>query len=100
MIYYNVSIHIEPEIEEQWLQWMRETHIPAMMATGCFSAHLFTRLREPVQDGTISYIVQYLAESDDQLQRYYDEYAAHMRSDGSQRFGDKFLIFRSVTESV
>jgi hypothetical protein len=100
MIYYNVSIHIEPAIEQAWLQWMLEIHIPQVMATGCFTDYVFTRLLEPVQEGTLTYIAQYLVEDESHLQQYYDEYAPALRQDSSNRFGDNFVIFRSVTKSV
>ena len=36
MILYNFTSQVEPEIENQWLEWLHEKHLPEMMATGVF----------------------------------------------------------------
>ena len=36
MILYNVTISIDTSVEEDWLQWMKEIHIPDVMNTGLF----------------------------------------------------------------
>ncbi|MEO8589060.1 MAG: DUF4286 family protein, partial [Flavobacteriales bacterium] len=36
MILYNVTINIDLDVEREWLVWMKETHIPEVMATGLF----------------------------------------------------------------
>ena len=44
MYIYNVTITLEPEIEAQWLDWMQQHHIPAMLATKKFSGALMTHI--------------------------------------------------------
>ena len=36
MIIYNVTVSIDKEIEKQWLDWMKNTHIPDVMNTALF----------------------------------------------------------------
>ncbi|MBT6516091.1 MAG: DUF4286 family protein, partial [Crocinitomicaceae bacterium] len=36
MIVYSVTVKVNQEIEENWLRWMKEVHIPDVMATGFF----------------------------------------------------------------
>ena len=36
MYIYNITINIEKSIEEDWLRWMQEKHIPEMLNTGKF----------------------------------------------------------------
>ena len=36
MILYNVTISIDENVEQKWLQWMKNTHIPDVMKTNCF----------------------------------------------------------------
>ena len=50
MISYNVSITIEPDIEYEWVQWMKEHHIPRVMDTGCFVFHDFYKLLKPSEE--------------------------------------------------
>ena len=36
MIIYNITISVEKEIVQEWLDWMQKKHIPQVMSTGCF----------------------------------------------------------------
>ena len=36
MIIYTITINIENELEEEWLNWMQEIHIPHVLGTDCF----------------------------------------------------------------
>ena len=44
MLIYNVTVKVEPGIAADWLQWMRQEHIPEIMATGCFTHHQIVQL--------------------------------------------------------
>ena len=37
MYIYNVTINIEDSVQNEWLRWMQEKHIPEVLATGKFS---------------------------------------------------------------
>ena len=36
MIIYNVTVNVDLDVHDQWLQWMKATHLPDVMATGLF----------------------------------------------------------------
>ena len=44
MIIYNVTVSIDQSIHEDWLQWMKEIHIPEVMETGFFLENKVCRL--------------------------------------------------------
>src|SRR5690349_8057948 len=39
MLLYNVTVGIDKVLEAEWLIWMRDQHIPAVMATGYFKEY-------------------------------------------------------------
>ncbi|WP_298484775.1 DUF4286 family protein [uncultured Maribacter sp.] len=100
MYIYNVTINVEETIVSNWLVWMKETHIPEMLATGKFSKALMTKVLVEEEMGGITYSVQYTTDSKATLQKYYEEDAEKMRSDGSKRFAGKFVAFRTELEIV
>ncbi|WP_299430361.1 DUF4286 family protein [uncultured Maribacter sp.] len=100
MYIYNVTINVEETIVNNWLVWMKETHIPEMLATGKFSKALMTKVLVEEEMGGITYSVQYTTDSKETLQKYYEEDAEKMRSDGSKRFAGKFVAFRTELEIV
>lgn len=95
MYIYNVTINIDESEHETWLEWMKETHIPDMLATGKFTEAKMCRVLVEEELGGITYSIQYSCPSKEHLVRYYAEDAERMREDGVRRFKDKFVAFRT-----
>lgn len=100
MLIYNVTINVDPGIEEAWLDWMQHTHIPEMLATGKFRQARMCRVLVEEETGGITYAIQYHTESRKLLEAYYREDAERMRRDGTERFGDSFVAFRTELEII
>jgi hypothetical protein len=100
MIFYNITINIHESVENQWLEWMQQTRIPAVLGTGKFlSARLVKVLIEEEMGGT-TYSVQFTTDSRATLEKYYQEDAAQFRQESHQLFGDKLLAFRTELELI
>ena len=67
MIIYNVTINIEESIHDTWVDWMKNEHIPDMLATKKFTKALMTRVLVEEEMGGITYSVQYTAPNADTL---------------------------------
>jgi hypothetical protein len=96
MIIYNVTIKVDHSIADDWLDWLKEEHIPDIIKTGCFTHATILRLLEVDESDGITYAVQYHAESKAMYNRYIRDYADTMRKKGSDKWGNKFIAFRSV----
>lgn len=99
MYIYNVTINVVEEVHEEWLQWMKEEHIPQMLDTGKFTKALMTRVLVEEAMGGITYSVQYTTKDKATLEAYYNENATELRA-ASKRFKDKFVAFRTELEVV
>lgn len=99
MYIYNVTIHIEDSAHDRWLEWMMREHIPAMLATGKFMKALMTKVKMEGENEGTSYSVQYTTDSQETLQKYYDEDAAKIREQGNP-FEGKFVSFRTELEVI
>ena len=95
MIIYNVTINIDENLQESWLNWMRDVHIPDMLATGKFTEAKMSQVLVDEEMGGISYSVQYTALNREILDRYYEEDAPRLRQDTQDRFGNQFVAFRT-----
>jgi hypothetical protein len=100
MIIYNVTIKIYPDIEAEWLNWMQREHIPEVLATGYFDRAVFTRLLEPHDEEGLTFSVQYYTSTHHRYKQYIDEEAPKLRQKGFDRFGDRFIAFRSLMETI
>jgi hypothetical protein len=99
MYIYNVTINIQEDIHEKWLEWMKNEHIPEMMATGKFTKALMSRVMVEEEMGGITYSVQYTAKNKEMLQRYKEEDAARLRAK-TKPFEGLFVAFRTELEIV
>ena len=100
MIIYNVTIKVDHSIADNWLLWLKEEHIPEVVATGCFTHAAILRLLEVDDTEGPTYAIQYHAESKSLYNRYIQHFSEAMRKKSMDKWGNKFIAFRSVMEVV
>lgn len=101
MVLYNVTVNIDEDVEQDWIQWMKVTHIPKVMETGYFVEHRMMRMLSEVPDATGStYAIQYLAQAMGSLESYLEKEAPKLQKESIIRYGSKMVAFRSVLEDV
>jgi len=100
MIIYNVTVKVERQIADPWLQWLLNEHIPDIMQTNCFVDYKVVRLLELDDSEGPTYAIQYCAESKSDYNRYIELYAPTMQKLSFEKWGQHFIAFRSVMEVV
>ena len=99
MYIYNITINVEKSIEKDWLRWMQEKHIPAMLDTGKFFEAKMCQVMVEESQG-VTYSIQYTTDSKETLEKYYEENAAQLRQEGSLLFKEKFVAFRTELKVI
>ncbi|KJD36415.1 hypothetical protein PW52_04415 [Tamlana sedimentorum] len=100
MYIYNVTSNIDESIHEEWLNWMKQEHIPQVLATGKFTNATLTKVLVTEDMGGVTYSVQYRTNSREDLEDYYNSHADTLRSEGLRKFADKMLAFRTELEII
>ncbi len=100
MYIYNVTTQLAWAIHTDWLTWMQETHIPEVVATGCFTHHRMVRVLEVDETEGPTYAVQYFTETLEAYRRYITQFAPNLRLDVQKRWGEACISFRSLMEVV
>lgn len=100
MIVYNISIKINNAIEEEWVRWQKTEHIPEVMSSGHFIDYKFYRLLEDEVSDSVIYIVQYFSQNMQEYNKYIDSFAAGLRQKALDRWGNQFIAFRTIMQSV
>jgi Domain of unknown function (DUF4286) len=98
MIIYNITTKVSHAIENVWLQWQKEEHIPEIMLTGLFTSYQLFRLLEQDDDEGSTYIIQYTANTMEDYQGYIHTHAHALRKKAFEKWADQFISFRSVLE--
>lgn len=63
MYIYNITTNINEEIKFDWLYWMKETFIPAMLASRKFKKAIISQVLVEEEMGGVTYSTQYFAEN-------------------------------------
>lgn len=100
MIIYNVTIKVQEPIKDKWLAWLNDEHIPEVINTGCFTHAVVLQLLEVDNSEGPTYAIQYHAESKGLYNNYIENHSARMRQKSFDKWGDKFIAFRSVMQVV
>lgn len=90
MIIYEVSGTVERELVAEYERYMREKHIPDVLATGSFSGASIVTADEN------RYRILYEVADDATLQRYLDERAPSLRADFASHFPTGVTLSRDV----
>ena len=100
MFVYNVTIKVNNSIREEWLAWLKEEHIPEVINTGCFTKATVLQLLEVDDTEGPTYAIQYQAESKALYNQYIEKFAGILRQKSYDKWGDKFIAFRSLMRVV
>lgn len=99
MILYNLTVILDEAIQEDYLSWMKQQHIPEVMDTSCFISYRILKVLDSPNEG-VTYCIQYIAETMEDYDKYVLNFAPALRVSFPERFTDKFVIYRTVMEYI
>ena len=90
MIIYEVTAAVEARLAEAYERYMRQHHIPDVLASGCFRSADFASAAPG------RYRMRYEASTDEDLERYLAMHAPRLREDAASRFPEGVVLSREV----
>lgn len=99
MYLYNVTLILDENAAHEWLQWMANTHIPAVMATGMFVSNRLLKVIDSPNEG-VTYCAQYVVENLADYNRYQNDFAPALQESLNQKFKNRFVAYRSLMEFI
>jgi hypothetical protein len=88
MVIYEITAAVQAELVEEYEKYMRERHIPDLLATGYFRGAYFTRSAEN------RYRIQYHARDRAALENYLQTEAGRLRADFLAHFPEGIGLSR------
>lgn len=99
MYIYNVTVNIADDVHNEWVKWMRDTHIPDVMKTGCFIDKQMVKVLY-VEDEGHTYSIQYKFLEMVDIEKYNKEFAPKLQAEHSAKFKDKYAAFRTLLQII
>ena len=100
MFVYNVTTKVNKEILHQWIKWQREEYIPEIITTNLFIEIKFFELLEQDDLDSSTFVLQYFTDSRENYNKYINEYSHLLRKKTLQKWGDNFIAFRTLMQTV
>lgn len=99
MFIYNVTVNVSEDAHNEWVRWMKDTHMPDVMKTGCFIDSQLVKVLY-VNDEGHTYSIQYKFLEMPDIERYQKDFAPALQADHKKRFGEKTTAFRTLLQII
>ena len=96
MIIYEVNIELNPEIVNEYDEWL-DGHIEQMLQ---FEGFISAQKLNSIEGEQYFLTVQYNVNSQEDLDRYLRNHAEKMRNDGIKIFKDNFKAYRRIMNVI
>lgn len=97
MYIYNVTVSIDKDLAEEWLNWMKTVHIPDVLQTGHFIENKICKVLN-VNDEGETFSVQYTFKKMSDIEEYQKNHAARLQAEHSKRYEGRYAAFRTLLE--
>lgn len=99
MIIFNDTVIVEEAIHQDWLKWMQEVHIPAVMATGYFTKYQILNVIDSPNEG-VTFCIQYYTDNIENFNLFYNKHLHSLQENHNKVFENQFVIFNTLMRTV
>lgn len=96
-VIYNVTLSVSEEVHERWLAWMKGSHIPDVLGTGCFEWAKLLRVHA-FEQGGLTYAVMYCASSMQEYEHYTSTHSSRLQAEHESLYKETVVAFRTMLE--
>jgi hypothetical protein len=100
MIIYNITVNISYDAEKDWLQYMKNVHIPAIQATGVPTECKLLRLLTEIDNEGSTYTTQFSFLTMEDFLAYQTHHQAEFQERHHELFNGKYVSFRTLLEEA
>ena len=99
MIVYNVTVSVEESITKNWLNWMKNKHIPEILSTGYF---IKAQINQVITNDDINntFAIAYSCENLKDLHQYQIKFSEKLQKKHLKKYGDKAIAFRTIMHVI
>lgn len=100
MFIYSVTININRESENEWLDFMQTKHIADVLNAGYFTKATMRKSMSENDENKTSYNMEYFIETAEKYNAYTQHAAPALQKDVLDRFAGKFTAQRTFYEII
>ena len=100
MLVYNITTNVQPAVHDAWLNWLKQKHIPEIMATGLFERYNLMKILDTDDAEGHTYALQLFCISRANYENYLRNHAPELRENTFKTWGDAVISFRTTMEVI
>lgn len=100
MLIYNTSYHFEETLEQNFIIWLKEVHVPAVLEEGTLKNPRICKILSHQQDGDVSYTLQWEVENSTVLHRWHIKQGDFAVNEIKKIFDDKVMFFETLMRVI
>jgi hypothetical protein len=100
MIIFNITVNISHSAETEWLTYMKNKHIPEIMATNLPMEVKLLRLLTEIDNEGATYTSQFSFRTMEDFLAYQTDYQADLQEKHHQTFNGQYVSFRTLLEEA
>lgn len=100
MIIFNTTFHVEDDVLNDYLQFMKETYITSASASGFLHEPRFCRIHAQHEESGSSYSLQFKVKNVDTLNHWFSTQGQELQEKLTERFGNKAMGFVTLLEEI
>ncbi|MBC8600392.1 DUF4286 family protein [Parabacteroides acidifaciens] len=100
MIVYNTTFHIEKDIQEEGLDYLKKQYMPKAIASGFLQHPCLRRVMHTEAEEGVSFSVQFHVKNVDTLNFWLQNEGGRLHKELVARFGHKIAGFSTLLEEI
>lgn len=100
MIIFNTTFHVEDDVLNDYISFMKETYIVKAANSGFLHEPRFSRIHAQHEESGSSYSLQFRVKNVDTLNQWFSTEGQTLHGELSSRFGNKALSFVTLLEEI
>lgn len=100
MIIFNTTFHVEDDVLNDYLSFMKETYIPSAASSGFLHQPRLCRIHAQHEESGSSYSLQFHVKNVDTLNHWFAAQGQALQNELTARFGNRALGFVTLLEEI
>ena len=97
---YIVTVTVDSEAVNEWLNWMTHHHIGDVVKTGYFDSAKIYKVMEPGAQAGQAFEIQYVTTTEERLSQYQSLAAPALKKEHGDLFGGRVTASRRVIQKM
>lgn len=98
MLIFNTTYHVEGDVRDNFLIWVKQCLIPAIAGHGALSNPRLMEVLSHREEGVYNYSLQWEVENSSVLHKWHTEHGSKMNEELVKIFKDKVIGFPTLLE--